>query len=205
MMPLLDCSPAKIGAFAEEMGAKTYGQLATPLTNYRIHAGIFAIDNGGFTRQDLPAFNRLLAKASPEKSRCRFVAMPDVPGSAIRTLELFDILHPHYSAWPLALVIQNGQENQTIPWEKISAIFIAGSGQWRLSDEARHIIAAAKWLEKWVHVGRVSHPDTWDYFAKLGCDSADSSAFVRPFPGRRAAMAESVSTNQLSPEEFLLR
>lgn len=192
MIPFLDCSPGKAPEIAGKLNAARYGQLLTPLTNYRVpDTGLFGVDNGGYTEQNAGAWVRLLKKVLPSVARCRFIALPDVPGSAIRTLELFYIFQPQMSVdWPICLVIQDGQESLPIPWEKIHAVFIAGSGEWKMGAGAKHIIQAAKWLGKWVHVGRISDPERWEYFSKLGCNSADSSAFVRPFPGRMDKMAE---------------
>lgn len=186
MIPFLDCSPQVFKEKINELNLKKAGQLLSPLTNYKINEDvIFGVDNGGYTTQNLEKWIFMLNKITNNIDKCMFVALPDVPGSAIRTLELFDIfvdLIP--SGWPTCLIIQNGSENINIPWNKIKAIFIAGSGDWRMGDGAKHIIQTAKWLGKWIHVGRISHPDKWDYFRNLGCDSADSSVLVRPFPGR---------------------
>ena len=93
---------------------------------------------------------------------------PDVVGSARRTLEVFEHWKPRLAGWHLALVCQNGQEHLPIPWDDISAVFIGGSTNWKLSDEAAQIVKAAKALGKWVHAGRVNHPERWQYLRIWG-------------------------------------
>jgi len=192
MIPLLDASANLMPGIAAKLNCPSYGQLVTPLTGYRIHDGIFGIDNGGYTKQDPKAFCRLIKRALPHKDRCKFLVAPDVPGSARRTLELFSEFAPAISSlqFPLALACQDGLQDLEIPWSLLSAVFIAGSPDWRKTDCPKHIIAAAKWRGLWVHVGRVSNPEQWEYYRKLGADSADSSALVRPFPGRTDAISK---------------
>ncbi len=191
MIPLLDASPGAIPNIAAKLGVISYGQLLTPLTNYRIHDGLFAIDNGGFSRQDPDALNRLVQKARPSIEQCQFIVMPDVPGNALRTAELFAEFAELYKDLPLALACQNGIESMEIPWAKIDALFIAGKGDWSVSgDIARHLISAAKWRKKWVHVGRVSTLDKWKFFEALGADSCDSSVLVRNYGDRNAALSQ---------------
>lgn len=185
MIPFLDCSENKIHEIAAGLNCPQYGQLLTPLTGYRLAENVsFGVDNGGYTRQDMPRFIATVEKARPHKARCKFVVMPDVPGSAIRTAELFAEFSQQFSDMPLALAIQDGIESIEIPWGKLSAVFVAGTTDWRYKDYAKHVIAAAKWRGLWVHVGRVSNPEQWEKYRKMGADSGDSSALVIPFPGR---------------------
>lgn len=120
-----------------------------------------------------------------EKERqhlCRFVAVPDVVGSARRTLEVFkewkDELH-NRKGWSLALVCQDGQEDHPIPWSDIDAIFIGGSTKWKTSEASMACIKAAKALGKWVHVGRVNTPGRFEWCEALGVDSIDGTGLSR--------------------------
>lgn len=165
---------------AKQLGHPTE-QLFTPLTRYsnRHHDQHFAIDNGAFSRFDRKAFEALLAREKERQHLCRFVAVPDVVGSARRTLEVFDYWFPLLGNWPLALVAQDGQEDLPIPWEYLEAVFIGGSTKFKESDAAIQIIKAAKAMDKWVHVGRVNSPDRFEGFLKLGVDSVDGSGIAR--------------------------
>ena len=127
------------------------------------------------------AFARSSGEKKPRRELCRFVAVPDVVGSARRTSEVFDfwIHEPILSGWPLAYVAQDGVEHLTIPWGRIDAIFIGGTTDWKLSRFAKECIAAAKLMRKWVHVGRVNTPGRFELFEKLGADSIDGTGLAR--------------------------
>jgi hypothetical protein len=156
-------------------------QLLTPLTRYRNRhpKQRFAIDNGAFSKFNRKSFESLLERESERKHLCRFVAVPDVVGSARRTLEVFDYWFPRLCDWPLALVAQDGQEDLPIPWELIDAIFIGGSTKWKESDAAKQIVKAGKAMEKRVHVGRVNSRDRFTAFEEWGADSCDGSGIAR--------------------------
>jgi len=104
------------------------------------------------------AFIALLDREYADRKVCRFVACPDIVGSARRTLEAFDFWYPRLYWWPLALVAQGRSRNLPIPWELIEGIFIGGSTEWKMGEHARNIIKTAKMMQKWVHIGRVNTP-----------------------------------------------
>jgi hypothetical protein len=185
MIPLIDASPARIGALAEQCGFKDYGQLQTPLTSYSNHGGKWACDNGGFSRQDPDAFFGFMERRREYQTNCLWVAIPDVVGSARRTLEVFSHYHEvvRLQGWPIALVAQDGAEDMDIPWKLIDAVFIGGSTEWKMGRHAEGVIRAALWLRKKVHVGRINTGQRWEHFAKLGCHTFDGSALARPYPG----------------------
>jgi hypothetical protein len=164
------------------------GQLLTPLTRYRLRdpSRPWAIDNGGFKRLDLAAFDALLKREAHHKNECLFVASPDIVGSAQRTLELFAHFLPRLEGWPVALVCQDGQESLPIPWADIAAVFIGGSTNWKCSHHVEQIIKAAKVFGKWVHVGRVNDPARWKHFEQLEVDSCDGTGLARYTHMRRA-------------------
>jgi len=179
MIVLLDTSH-DLDTCAAELGCEV-GQLLTPLTRYRLRdpSKPWAIDNGAFARFDIPAFHALLKREDAHKADCKFVTVPDVVGSARRTLEVFDHWSPRLADWKLALACQDGQEDLPIPWDDIHAVFIGGSTNWKCGPYATQIIKAAQALEKWVHVGRVNGPARLDYFDKLGVDSIDGTGLSR--------------------------
>lgn len=160
---------------------ETAEQLFTPLTRYknRHEDQHFAIDNGAFSRFDRSAFEALLQRERERRHLCRFVAVPDVVGSARRTLEAFDYWFSRLGGWPLALVCQDGQEDHAIPWDLIDAIFIGGSTEWKMSASAISCIKAAQLMNKHVHVGRVNTPDRFEWCVQLGVDSVDGSGISR--------------------------
>lgn len=179
MLALLD-NGQDLDQCAAEIGG-TVGQLLTPLTRYRLRdpSKPWAIDNGGFSGLDIPALNALLKREEHHREKCLFVTVPDIVGSAQRTLELFDHFKDELSGWPLALACQDGQENLRIPWDEIEAVFIGGSTNWKCSQHVVQIIKTAKILGKWVHAGRVNDPQRWKHFEDLKVDSADGSGLAR--------------------------
>lgn len=179
MISLLDTSH-DLETCANEIGGEV-GQLLTPLTRYRLRNPSlpWAIDNGAFSRFDQKAFMALLSRESDRKDDCLFLSVPDVVGSARRTLEVFDHWFPRLQGWKLALVCQDGQEELPIPWKFIGAIFVGGSTAWKCGPHATACIKAAQALGKWVHVGRVNDPARFEHFENLGVDSIDGTGLAR--------------------------
>lgn len=156
----------------------------------------FGIDNGAFSGFSAEKFLALLNHESGRLDLCRFVAVPDVISSAIRTRECFEFWKARLSGWPLAYVCQDGQENVGIPWDEIAAIFIGGSTDWKMGPFAKQCIKAAKVIGKWVHVGRVNTPGRFEYFDQLGADSIDGTGLSR-YSWMRAAIYERHSQSDL--------
>lgn len=179
MKALLDTSE-DLDVAAGELGCEVE-QLLTPLTGFLPQKpdAHFAIDNGAFAGFKRAAFEGLLRREESRRHLCRFVAVPDVVGSARRTLEVFDGWYGQLAQWPLALVAQDGLEDLPIPWDSIAAIFIGGSTEWKESGHAQAVVKAAQALGKWVHVGRVNTEDRFENFDLLNVDSIDGTGISR--------------------------
>lgn len=179
MIVMLD-TPQPLEECEAELGLPVE-QLFTPLTrrNPQRLEQRFAMDNGAFARLEVSKFEAMLAKHSDRRDLCRWVAVPDVVGSAIRTLETWQHWVKRMAGWPLAFVAQDGQEALPIPWDQCAAVFIGGSTDWKLGRHAAAIIQAAKVIGKWVHVGRVNTPGRLEYFEGLGADSCDGTGLAR--------------------------
>ena len=124
--PLDDCA-AELGAPVEQFfSPQTYRRAQQPEQH-------FAIDNGAFGNFDAPLFLRLVERERPRRDLCRFLTVPDVVGDARRTLEVFAVWRrkAELAGWPLALVVQNGQEHLPIPWAHCDAIFVGGDTKWK--------------------------------------------------------------------------
>lgn len=192
MIVMLD-TPQPLEECAKELGVEV-GQFFSPQTFRRAQDPEmqFGIDNGAFGRFDGPLFLRLLKREEPRKHLCRFVAIPDVVGDARRTLEVFRFwrVKPELAGWPLALVVQNGQENLDIPWDQLDAIFVGGDTHWKEGPAAAGCIKAAKALGKWVHVGRVNTPGRFEHFEAMGADSIDGTGLARYSHMREAIYRE---------------
>ena len=154
MKIMLDCSPAKIMEYRERYGDVIW-QLRTPLTRYKRAKGVpYGLDNGCFAKFEREAWDRLLEEA--EEDAPVFACLPDVVCDAQRTAELFTYFKSHTNGIPRALVIQNGIEHVTIPWDDTAAVFIGGDDAFKISPIAIRVARTAKMLGKWVHVGRVN-------------------------------------------------
>lgn len=189
MIALLD-NGQDLEVCAAEIGAEV-GQLLTPLTRYRLRdpSKPWAIDNGAFAGLDTAGLVALLLREEHHRENCLFVAVPDVVGSARRTLEVFERWKLRLDGWKLALVCQDGQEDLPLPWDDIAAVFIGGSTKWKLSPHVDHVVRAAKALDKWVHIGRVNDPARWQHFEGLGADSCDGTGLARYSHMREAVRA----------------
>lgn len=196
MIVLLDTSH-DFKVAEQELGCPVE-QLLTPLTRYkrREPGSHFAIDNGAYAGFDAAAFLTLLERENADRENCRFVAVPDVVGSARRTLEVFNHWIQRIKGWPLALVAQDGLENFPVEWWKIDAIFIGGSTEWKMGRHAKATIQAAKAMDKWVHVGRVNTPARFEYFEELGADSIDGTGLSR-YSHMRTAIHEAQTRPRL--------
>jgi hypothetical protein len=179
MIVLLDTSEA-LDICASELGCGVK-QLLTPLTGFlrQKESDEFAVDNGAFAGFDKDKFLRLLARENAAKHLCRFVTVPDVVGSAQRTLEVFEHWKYLLTGWPLAFAAQDGIEHIRIPWKQIEAIFIGGTTAFKLGEQAKHCIRAAQAMGKYVHIGRVNTPGRFEYFQELGADSIDGTGLSR--------------------------
>jgi hypothetical protein len=179
MIALLD-NGQDLDECAADLGCEV-GQLLTPLTRYRLRdpEKPWAIDNGAFANLDIPALLGLLKREEHHRDRCLFVTVPDIVGCAMRTAEVFDLWAPRLAGWKIALACQDGQENVRIPWDRIDAVFIGGSNNFKCGPHAERIIRTAKLFEKWVHVGRVNHPGRYQHFAQVGADSCDGTGIAR--------------------------
>lgn len=179
MIVMLD-TPQDLTVCASELGCDVE-QLFTPLTRRdpQHPEKRFALDNGAFSRFDADGFMKMVSKHEPRRDLCRFLAVPDVVGSAIRTIECFKHWQPRLIKWPLAFVCQDGQEALEIPWTNLSAVFIGGSTVWKMSNHAAVIVKTAKVIGKWCHVGRINTPGRFEYFEDLGADSCDGTGLAQ--------------------------
>jgi hypothetical protein len=198
MIPLLDTSH-DLAQCAAELGCQV-GQLLTPLTRFRLRDPDmpWAVDNGAFAGFNAAAFHALLDREAEHRGKCLFVTVPDVVGSARRTLEVFERWVPKLAGWKLALACQDGQEDLPLPWDAIDAVFIGGSTNWKGSHAAVQIIQAAQLLGKHVHVGRVNDGARWKHFEAVGVDTIDGTGISR-YSHMREAVADRHRQLELQP------
>lgn len=175
MKIMLDLSPKQIAEYSEKYNFD-FWQLRTPLTKYALSGKPYGLDNGCFARFERKAWERLLREA--EEHKPVFVCAPDLVGDARRTLDLFDVFDRKLNGLPKALVLQDGIGAHPIPWEKLSAVFVGGSDEFKVSREAINACKTAKMLDKWVHVWRVNTAARVQNWIGLA-DSIDGSGMCK--------------------------
>lgn len=159
-----------------------WGQIVTPERWGREikHGRVWCMDNGVFTGKFSPqVFWAKLEQMRPFRDSCAFVVAPDVVGNAIATMDSFRYWGPRIKAagWPVAFVAQDGQELFPFPpTAEYDALFIGGSTDWKLSEDALQCIRRAQALGRWVHVGRVNSQKRVRHFQMAGVDSVDGTS-----------------------------
>lgn len=169
-------------SITQNVSTKIWGQICTPTRwGSSIDNGrTWCMDNGVFSGQfNAHAFWQKLKKMRPYQASCVFVVAPDVVANALATLDAFRYWGARIQAegWPVAFVAQDGQEHHSLPpaWA-YDALFIGGSTEWKMSQHALDLIAQAKALGKWVHVGRVNSQKRIAHFQLANVDSVDGTA-----------------------------
>jgi hypothetical protein len=173
------------------------GRLITPrnysrLDDWALAGGSWAADNDRFNDNwSEDRFGEMIERIATGDPGCRtavpgclFVTVPDTVCDAQATLDEFERLYPILGGGeplllPLALVLQNGQENLPVPWECLAAVFIGGDTPWKLGEAAALLAEEAKARGKHVHMGRVNSDTRLRYAAEIGCDSVDGTGYSR--------------------------
>ena len=113
-----------------------------------------------------------------KRAHIKFVCAPDFVGSAVRTMDLFNVFKRKINPLPAALVLQDGIGMVQIPWDEIAAVFVGGTDKFKTSTEAMDACRAAKMLGKWVHVGRINSTQRALFWMDIA-DSCDGSGVSR--------------------------
>ena len=141
-----------------------FGLLISLNSQRAIEKPVWAMDNGRFGAKGVNSnwtddkWFKMLKKYQPYNATCKFCVVPDVPYNAKETLAIF----PKYASvvrsfgYPVAICTQDGMTPADIDWEAIGAIFIGGSDEHKMGQEAISILLEAKRRDKWTHVGRVN-------------------------------------------------
>jgi hypothetical protein len=201
--PIIYCANPVRGAKQLMSLGRELAMIATPRQGNKIPAGAFWIaDNGrgpgkagvitGGCGKGWVGAGKWLAwlagYSAEDRERCLFAAAPDVVGDAAATAELS---RPYFAqvralGFPVALVLQDGQEHVPVPWDEIDAVFVGGSDDFKLGPVAAALAAEARAHGKWVHVGRVNSFKRLAYSFLIGADSADGTYLT--YGARRAPL-----------------
>lgn len=159
------------------MDAGWLGAMITPTQGNRIQPGwTWAMDNGCFTTawQAGKWISALERNAPQHLATCLFAVVPDAVADPIETARRWRIWAPVVTdlGYPPAYVLQDGETS--VPWDEIACLFVGGSTEYKMSDEAHRWTVEARERAKWVHWGRVNSRRRFAATALTG-DSADGT------------------------------
>lgn len=163
---------------------------------------LFAADNGCFADPEKYSNDGFLSWLDKlDRKACLFAAAPDIVGNAEGTRERAYPMLPYIRqlGFKAALVAQDGEKNDFIYWDQLDAIFIGGTTEWKLSQAAADIVAAAKQKGKWVHMGRVNSFKRMRLAAAIGCDSVDGTYLAFEPDNRKGKIKEWINQLQKQP------
>lgn len=154
------------------------GVLTSPRRLYTNVGGwIWAADNDAYSDWDADRYARMLDTIRGMPTAPLWVTAPDVVGDWEATYERFVLWAPWLRGLPIAYVLQDGQPYERVPWERIAAVFVGGTSEWKMSFAAATLVGYAHEAGKLVHMGRVNGNQRLRYARALGCDSVDGTSF----------------------------
>jgi len=121
----------------------------------------FALDNGCYAQGasfDAGDWLEWLAGLRRYRANCLFALAPDVLADYKAT---YNRSEPYMRTirqlgFPAGFVAQDGINEGWVPWDETDCLFIGGTTDWKLSEDAWAIAAVARARGKWVHMGRVN-------------------------------------------------
>lgn len=152
------------------------GVLSSPRRWYSdVDGWPWAADNDAFSKWDADRYRAMLVGLRGLSSRPLFVTAPDVVGDSAETLRRFREWRGELEGLPVALVGQDGMQVDDVPWPEVAALFLGGTTEWKMGDDAAALAREAKARGLWLHMGRVNSHRRLLYAKALGCDSADGT------------------------------
>jgi hypothetical protein len=111
------------------------------------------------------------------KDKCLYLLVPDMPFDHFETLVRWYHCRPWaaLTGLPLAFAAQDGCTVDSIPWNTLDVIFLAGTTEWKVGRGAFDVACQARERGKWVHMGRVNSWERLDLASAYGCDSSDGT------------------------------
>lgn len=174
MILFVHAAPATLEAHAHP----NLGVLSSPRRWYRDADGLtWAADNDAYSKWDAGRYQAMLEGISGMDG-CKFVTAPDVVADADETL-------CRYWQWkaaldacgqPVALVAQDGLRGALVPWDELGGLFVGGSTEWKMGDDAAALVQEARKRGLWVHMGRVNSLRRLTYAKAIGCHSVDGTS-----------------------------
>lgn len=141
-------------------------------------------DNGCFsatTRFDDIRYIYWLLSLRSNAGSCLFATAPDVVGNHEKTWERSKpwLGTIKTLGFPAAFVAQDGFDgSQPVDWAMIDVLFVGGTTEYKLGEQAVSAIRKAQELGKKVHVGRVNSKKRVEIFNSLKVDSIDGTYLI---------------------------
>lgn len=182
MRLLVSGATVTMNSLAKKASVSPYlGHLLTPANGNKLSSLLrtglpFACDNAAFSSFCPQAFKKMVCRVIDYGKAPLWIACPDVVGDAEQTLRRFEEWRFFLHGLPIAFVAQDGCETVGLPWDEISAVFIGGSTEWKLSRSAARVCDKAKNRGKLLHMGRVNSLRRLRLAVSWGCDSIDGTS-----------------------------
>lgn len=190
MIYLTGCIPKKpeLRKFLLENG---FGVMLSPVyPKAPDNQWVWAADNGCFNAkwEEKKWFKWLGTLENPETAM--FATVPDVVGDHTVTLERWNTYSSKVRdmGFVPAFVAQDGATVGTIPWDEVGYLFIGGTTEFKLSEQARTLCVASQERQIKIHMGRVNSKKRLKLAKQWGVDTAD---------GTHIAFKPDVYTHQL--------
>lgn len=178
MIYLSGCLPSN-PEIRQQLNEYGVGILLTPYSQRVLHGGnwIWAADNGCFASRWNQKIWLDFLETRPNPETALFAVVPDTVGDPTSTTQKWGQHHQTVRnlGYKPAYVLQDGATSDHLPWDEMDALFIGGSTQYKLSNNARNYVDQAKQRGKWVHMGRVNSQRRIELAYQWGCDSVDGT------------------------------
>lgn len=164
----------------QKHGGANVGRLVTPRNWSALdetdRALPWAADNDGFSGFDADRYRRMLEVIRERRRHLLlFVTAPDMVADAPATAAMYEMWRDELEGLPVAYVLQDGATS--IPTD-IDALFVGGSTEYKLSEDAARWVREASDRGLWVHMGRVNTRRRIQYAKSIGCHSVDGTSSV---------------------------
>jgi hypothetical protein len=135
----------------------------------------YALDNGAFVEFDENKFLNHLGRFSAYEHKPLWCVVPDAPGDAEKTLQLWSdwgcVVRDH--GYKLAFAVQDGMIPGDVP-DDADVVFIGGTMEWKIENAHKF-----RDTSKWYHIGKVSTPKRLQWAEGLRPDSVDGAGWFR--------------------------
>lgn len=142
------------------------------------HFPFVGLDNGCFAATwEEDRWKDWLIRMKPLAGEVLFAVVPDVVADHDATLLRWERYAGTVrdAGFPTAFVIQDGCDGMDIPWCEIDCLFVGGSTEYKLSEQAWELVDRANRRGIWTHMGRVNSFNRLRRAAAHGVKSADGT------------------------------